>query len=63
MYKREVRRVHIEKIIDSCEHTCAGVYLEHGVCEEGLQHSSLAGGIGLILFQQLVKVSVLLAVG
>lgn len=43
---------------------CAGgVYLEHGVCEEGLQHPSLTGSIGLILFQQLVKVSILLAVG
>lgn len=39
------------------------IYLEHGVCEEGLKHPSLTGGIRLVLFQQLVKVSVLLTVG
>ncbi len=39
------------------------IYLEHGVCEEGLEHPSLTGGVRLVLFQQLVKVSVLLTVG
>lgn len=38
------------------------MHLEHGVCEEGLQHPSLTCSVGLILFQQLVKVSVLFAV-
>lgn len=38
------------------------IYLEHGVCEEGLQHPSLTGCVGLILLQQLVKVSILLTV-
>ncbi len=37
-------------------------YLEHGVREEGLQHAALAGGVGFVLFEQLVKVSVLLTV-
>ena len=37
-------------------------YLEHGVSEEGLQHAALTGGVGLVLFEQLVKVSVLFAV-
>lgn len=36
--------------------------LEHGVGEEGLQSPLLTVGLGLILLQQLVKVSVLLAV-
>lgn len=39
------------------------LYLEHGVCEESLKHPSLTGSVGLVLFQQLVKVSVLLTVG
>lgn len=39
------------------------MYLEHGVCEEGLQHPSLTRCVRLVLLQQLVKVSVLLAVG
>ena len=38
-------------------------YLEHGIREEGLKHPSLTGGVGLVLFQQLVKVSVLFTVG
>lgn len=38
------------------------IYLEHGVCEEGLQHPSFTGCVGLILLQQLVKVSILLTV-
>lgn len=38
------------------------LYLEHGVREEGLEHSPLTGSIGLVLFQQLVKVSVLLTI-
>lgn len=47
-----------------CENEwCPLIYLEHGVREEGLEHPSLAGGIRLVLFQELVKVSVLLAVG
>lgn len=37
-------------------------YLEHWIREERLQHSSLAGGVGLVLLQQLVEVSVLLTV-
>lgn len=43
--------------------TVTVTYLEHGVCKKGLQHSPLAGCIGLILFKQLVKVPVLFAVG
>lgn len=39
------------------------IYLEHGVCEEGLEHPSLTGCVRLILLQQLVKVPVLLTVG
>lgn len=38
-------------------------HLEHGVGEERLQHAALAGGVGLVLFEQLVEVSVLFAVG
>lgn len=43
--------------------TCTFCYLEHGVGEEGLQHAPLARGVGLVLLEQLVEVSVLLAVG
>lgn len=38
-------------------------YLEHGVGEEGLQHAALASSVGLVLFEQLVEVPVLFAVG
>jgi len=38
-------------------------YLEHRVCEEGLEHPPLTGSVGLVLLQQLVEVSVLLTVG
>ena len=38
-------------------------HLEHGVGEERLQHAALAGSVGLVLFEQLVEVSVLFAVG
>lgn len=38
-------------------------YLKHGICEESLQGPLLTVWLGLILFQKLVKVSVLLAVG
>lgn len=38
------------------------LYLEHGVGQEGFQHAALAGSVGLVLFQQLVKISVLLTV-
>ncbi len=37
-------------------------YLKHWVSEEGLQSPLLTVGLGLVLLQQLVKVSVLLAV-
>lgn len=37
-------------------------YLKHGVCEEGFEHPSLTRSIGLVLFQQLVKIPVLLTV-
>lgn len=37
-------------------------YLEHGISEERLQHPALTCGVGLVLFEQLVKVSVLLTV-
>lgn len=40
----------------------AAVYLEHGISEESLQHPALTCSVGLVLFQQLVKVSVLLTV-
>lgn len=39
------------------------LYLKHGIGEEGLQHASLARGVGLVLLEQFVKVAVLLAVG
>ena len=39
-----------------------GTNLEHGVGEEGLQGPLLAVRLGLVLLQQLVKVTVLLAV-
>lgn len=39
------------------------LYLEHGVREEGLQHPALARRVGLVLLEQLVKVSVLFTVG
>lgn len=48
------------------EKECALVsttYLEHGVCEEGLEHPSLTCSVRFILFEQLVKVSVLFTVG
>ena len=37
-------------------------YLEHGVGEEGLQRPLLAVGLGLVVLEELVEVSVLLAV-
>lgn len=37
-------------------------HLEHGVGEEGLQRALLAVGLGLVVLQQLVEVTVLLAV-
>lgn len=39
-----------------------GEYLRHGVSEERLQHAALTGSVGLVLFEQLVKVSVLFTV-
>lgn len=45
------------------ECTVLYAYLEHGVGEEGLQSPLLTVWLGLILLQQLVKVSVLLTVG
>lgn len=41
----------------------ARCHLEHGVGEEGLQRPLLAVRLGLVVLQQLVKVTVLLAVG
>lgn len=38
-------------------------HLEHGIGEEGLQRALLTVRLGLIVLKQLVKVSVLLAVG
>lgn len=38
-------------------------HLEHGVSEECLQRALLTVRLGFILFKQLVKVAVLLAVG
>lgn len=38
-------------------------YLKHGVSEEGFQRPLLTVGLGLVLLQQLVEVSVLFAVG
>lgn len=44
------------------ECTVLYAYLEHGVGEEGLQSPLLTVWLGLILLQQLVKVSVLFTV-
>ena len=37
-------------------------YLEHGIGQEGLQGALLAVRLGLVLFEDLVEVTVLLAV-
>ena len=60
--------LYVPACVCACMHACIHAYecvcyLKHGVCEKGFQHASFPGSVGLILLKQLIKVSVLLAVG